>query len=737
MRTEPKEILVLGDWVVDDYWVVSEHRAKGASRVGGAFSRALHGPTGSVQALCGAGQVASILVQCGSETDQPTFFVHGIGSWDDYDRTIIQGMLDPIYTQKRTPHQMAFKGSTGGNLLINSRLHNLQSPDRRGTTRVFRIYRHTKADQIVLEQRIDWDWEPESADSSRDLPKIKGNIGHIIIKDLDKGAVTRLRVDELKKRYPNAKWYVSSKVWDPEWISVIPKDKLQLLFVPLRAALDAVRTKSLEPDWVSSPKGVPSLQTLSWIGDSSSKFVNADIIVQASKEHILATCRRDGSVLGTVMEIDLKIQLELVPMASILFPALIAQAIANSDSDFEDRLPRVISFTKEWVSGEMKRLTKESWTSSRRDALSESDLSTDIRLKDWVAMKEDWSNAFKGVGTIETNGTQPKEFQLWRAMSVFDEYVSCSASKTRQLSDLLTACQQFLEAQVKDRRHSSFMLIDDPGSGKSFLVECLAKKLGIKHLEFNLTQMGSRRELLECFRSISAFQSESSTMPIIAFFDEINAKVDGKHIYDAFLDPMEKGSFMHEGKLFHLRPLIWLFAGTENPGRSSASDKGPDLESRLLLSPMHLTHAEEANGLDPHPYLESQCVERVYVGVATMLSVFPEVTSVSEKVLQAFRRLPPELGPRGIKRLIKGFQYVQRGKITYRNFPDKWFLKERLGANIAHNDLQDILKFPDEIMIDIKTRPSDSVWRSPTQFTEKEEELRRSRTDVKKRILKA
>jgi hypothetical protein len=78
---------------------------------------------------------------------------------------------------------------------------------------------------------------------------------------------------------------------------------------------------------------------------------------------------------------------------------------------------------------------------------------------------------------------------------------------------------------------------------------------------------------------------------LIVFIDEINAKLNNQHVYDAFLEPLEDGTYVHSGKTFRLAPCVWIFAGTEEPTRAKsgapASDKAEDFQSRLTR-PVHL-----------------------------------------------------------------------------------------------------------------------------------------------------
>ncbi len=61
MNRKHGAILIVGDWVVDDFWVIANHRSSTSSRTGLMHHKALHNREASIRAFCGAGKTASIL----------------------------------------------------------------------------------------------------------------------------------------------------------------------------------------------------------------------------------------------------------------------------------------------------------------------------------------------------------------------------------------------------------------------------------------------------------------------------------------------------------------------------------------------------------------------------------------------------------------------------------------------------------------------------------------------------
>ena len=275
------------------------------------------------------------------------------------------------------------------------------------------------------------------------------------------------------------------------------------------------------------------------------------------------------------------------------------------------------------------------------------------------------------------------------------------------------------------------MIVDLPGGGKSYMVECLARTLRIPHLRFNITQLLNRDSLVDCFEAIREEQDRGQHQPMLVFVDEINAKLDNQHVYDAFLEPLEDGSYTRQGRKFHLSPCMWIFAGTERPnqpGEDTKSDKGSDFESRLSGPILYLNRrrsghqkagemVEDVHKKDPDrrkpdrpkrdELQELTEVEQVYVGVAAIRATYEEVNKVSEKVLRAFRILPPNVGPRGIMRFVRSFQYVQYSRVMDRNLPKEWYKEFDINHDLINQ--WENTEDSDDSLVEIRTRPDDAI----------------------------
>jgi hypothetical protein len=724
-------VLVVGDWLVDEHWVVGKHRAPSSSRTGHEHSRALHREACSVRSLCGAGQVATILHQARAGDRYP-FQVNGIGIWHPDDGPILQEMLDPKFNIGHTPHRLAYDESSKNVPLPvkDVRLHSLTSSLKdvtAGTTRIIRIYRH-RGDQVDLDQRIDWELPLTDSDLAKianggsamveELQHAATAVEHIFVKDLHKGVVSKQLISSLNKYFPNASWYVSSKQWDPKWFQDLPEGQVKLILIPQLAAQKPIHEgRMASSSWMTSG-GVPSEDAIKEIDRIVDKFPLAKVVVLPEGMRILARDKDNCYALPLPGAAD---ELPFTPMASVFFPALGAYMIA-SQLDFFEALKNAVSFTAIWEKEEAQRTKVDSWAPAIKQELSLTDHippPTDLplwRKFNWETLSREWRQAFSEVGVVsitDSNGDLKEEFQLWRAMTDIRGYVTCIPDKRRNVLTLLRAGRSLKHTSLADRKAKSFFIVDEPGSGKSFMVERLAATLEMPYLKFNIASLSATDELPGCFHRIWQLQSEHHGAIPIVFFDEMNAQP----VYGAFLEPLEDGTFNHDGKTVHLNPCLWIFAGTKrpvDPKKPSASDKALDFESRLSHEVLYLNglkKSDEKQTNDEESQEDPEQLEQIYIGVATIRAVFPDVTKISKKVLRAFNILdssnkpgrPDSLkGPRGIRRFVNSFEYVQYGRVMKNNLPKGW--NKQMAVDDRFFREWDRIDDSEEQLVEIKSR---------------------------------
>jgi hypothetical protein len=699
-HTEAKTILVVGDWLVDEHWVTGVHRSRTSSRVG-AHYRTLQDRESTVTSFFGAGRTAAILHRARFGDYHDPFKLIGLGVWHQADTSVLEAMFEPAFLKGRTPHQINLPQTKVPKhpQLINL-VHDPRIDQRPGTTRVIRLYTQTGS-QVELLERIDWEVKvPEGGWISQDdlethaeLRRVLENTrpDAVLVKDLLKGVITDDLIYFLASKLRHVSWYISSKMYRPDWLRHIEKDSIRLLEIPQAAAQGAL---DKPPDqggldaWLTR-NGKPSKAALSSLETLGEEFPKALIVAVPSDQTTLAYRRsspenpnlKEGVCWVSPQASPLSVGL---PMASVCFAAFTAYLLLKPSLGLAQLVDLSLSFTEDWRTNEAGRVESPvGWDAAREPRL---DLSVKARsgnggfrcpALDWPKERKEWDLAYKDRGVIaDATG---RRIELWRAMTEVKNYVCVASSKRKVVRDVVHE----IEAFKRERGTRSCMLIAPPGSGKSLLAQLLAEDHGLHFLEFNITQMISKTDILDCFDLILTTQFENRGKRLLVFVDEIDAPLGGDAVYDAFLTPLERGVYRRAGKTFPIEPCFWLFAGTKAP--EATARKASDFESRLTLKPLHLTPAPDEN----HNRLEN-----VYLGVAMLRAEFPDVREVSSHVLDLFHQLEATISIRQFRQFIKDFVDIKSGEVRYANVPRSWL--SRLGVEAL------IQQQAKEFMVEVK-----------------------------------
>ncbi len=661
-------ILVVGDWVVDEHWVTGIHRSPTSSRTGRAHYRTLHGLNSTTESLCAAGQTASILYK--ARLDSHEFCkILGIGIWHRDDTAELTLMLDPDNVKGQTPHRITRSART---VPVDAKLFSLR--DDHGTTRVIRTYQHTGA-RIELLHRTDWELQSlEQGFSAGTLEEFLGTeeINAVVVKDICKGVVSEELIGWLADRFCEAPWFLSTKAWNPNWLNKLVRHDVRLLMVPQVSAETALRENRLSCWFVRSR--YVSKDAIDRMDGLAQRFVTPPLVVILPEGmSVIARYAPDADhKVGIAQELVEPVALPVgVPMASVFFPALVS-SLLQKNCDIHEALQQSLTFTNKWMSFESGRVERpDSWDPKDAPVFRVEERYPPVGLWhpfSWEDAKSVWRTAFSEYAIVTKS--KKKRIELWRAMTEVEGYVCCVESKRNVLRNLVSEVESFKSKGGREAR--SCVLTANPGSGKSYLVRCIARSVGLRHLSFNITQMLSRNDILYCFDTIVTTQAQNPNEPILVFIDEINAELDRQHVYDMFLAPLEDSAYVRGGNTFHIAPCFWFFAGTEVPATQigpsrDRSQKASDFVSRLTVPPQDFRFVPRSA-----PETAEIQTERVYLGARLLRTTFPDVRRVSEKVLKLFHGLDTALEVRDVAHFVKSFEKIQYGEVRGKNVSVKW-----------------------------------------------------------------
>lgn len=183
-----------------------------------------------------------------------------------------------------------------------------------------------------------------------------------------------------------------------------------------------------------------------------------------------------------------------------------------------------------------------------------------------------------GRGILQSNGVDPtKLFPLY--------HVNHWQSADRNEIELVRSVHNMLRRYVlrsrsgEETKPISIGVFGPPGSGKSFVVKQIAKKLSLddSQLTVNLSQMESPSELAHAFQRSRNFFLQGK-IPVV-FWDEFDSSLAGEPLawLRYFLSPMQDGEFLDNGILQSLGNAIFVFAGgTTNKYDAFVSDLDSD-----------------------------------------------------------------------------------------------------------------------------------------------------------------
>jgi len=740
--SDKPSILIIGDWFIDENWLMANCDIYHSYNVGDAhFIGLLKDATSSSQSLCGVASILRILYGPAKKACTPEmqlirdrYHLIGAGVWNPSDNLILQCVMCPEYceSKRRTPYILSGleqpKHNDGPCLCphnndqpcqYDAKIYNLADAKKAGgilhfsTNRLIRIYEGFGSDQPKLRSRYDWRLEirPEWI-SLKELTKIKRentSIKAVVIVDHGHGVIGPQVIHKLLKLFPEAEYYVRSKLASPGWFKefVDAKKRFKLAFTDqqLVAYRKGVRVWQHGPAVVGrgALEVLSDLLGLPWYEhnkkqapESSEPGADAAAIL-FDNNAVVAASREPGgedATLVNVFEPRIKQQPIRVGRSSVFFDSLIYWDLMRPEGLQCSIRPACI-----WAEQNAYRWTvacTEAWMKEEPSELS-GPFETAIYMMpradqgtvdmpgpvpaNYKTSWTEWNDSSKELGLVTVGGED--QIQLWRAYGVLKDYVCTGGEKRTNINRLIHNLGKYWKDR-KTKYPFNCLFLAEPGWGKSYLARCLAEHFDFEFLRYSIAQMASNSDLIDAFKVIASTQNRTHKK-VLVFIDEIDAKIENHTAMGLLLGPMWDGQFKLEGNLYSIAPCIWVFASTKHVDELAGEPKGRDFLSRIngpiidldFLTNRKAIHAETITDPDRIKVMKQDLrdcsylrTEMVYLGVSLLNQQFGPISKIDKAVLEIFYNIMPKNGIRSLEVFVSQFSNISRGRVTRENVPD-------------------------------------------------------------------
>jgi hypothetical protein len=726
VAAKPKKkirILVIGDWIVDDYWVIGDINSKDHAGIGRRFYRSLHDPASGVRALMGVGAVARFLNNALLKVNGPDPKWHdiiGLGLWHPEDQ-MLSHMFKNEFMYGRNPYMVSTmipKGKPPRNVQLFN-MYNLmdvnkitpitteERPNRKtskyifGTNRAFRYFQILDKRKAMQLSRINWElcgsrfspgrhWLCESTIDTRQDDYIAkwikasksmiDDIDYVIVKDCGKGVVSKMLIEGICKHLrstlrANTKWHVSSRTWEPEWLSYLAgRVNIQSICFPDIMERNANAPHTWMQEGLSKDDYKKSMtasrSALIYLHDIAKKYAvhNSSIVVakMLKDDHFIMldyrnqSKRNHSSTVISGADSDLTSSTFEIGRTSALQSSIVLSDILN-DSSISEMGGRALAVIRRQIKANTNWIT-EIGKPLVEPVFPEQAVQTDDLLQSYSTTKllRDWKTALSDIPIFKHEKRHDDgsigTIQMWRAATVIKDYVCIEPTRCKSIAALRDLVDNY--DHLQSRKSRACLILAKPGSGKSTLLKRLDESLpNVELLSFNITTMNRREELIDCFDQIVTYQLNNPGQKLVVFFDEINAHMENHTVYDMFLAPLEDGYYMRGGKRFIIRPCIWLFAGTKI---DSSDNKASDFKSRLVAE-IDLVNADDGlskprtrrdkiNLAIKTRYLRA---ENVYLALASLKGTYRDLNRVKMNLVRAFSRFRIGVSVRDVRRFVE------------------------------------------------------------------------------------
>jgi hypothetical protein len=632
-------IVLLGDWYIDENWLVSPQELYHSAAKGKVHYLARHGSADeNVTNLCASAALLETLrANLATECKDAVEFI-AYGAWNPEDDDLIRRILCRKDQEEMHLSQYTLSNSSSPwcthcrasptDCRYSDTLINLATMDDKklvSTNRTIRCFQGHGA--AMPEQLFRFDWIlPLQLENERYLRMQKDlasrNVVAVLLVDHGTGAVNENSIKQLLRsvRNKNAHWFVRTKITNPSWMDLLQQEGVTLEMNVAdfrlasrqkgsrrwcyghhlgRAALELLG--EMTGSYIYHPererrnqKGVRSRNAVVFLDDNTAFAMSA---VGAKEERY--RCFSISQPPGPRQIINLG-------RTTIFCAALFAQRLrailkCGQSEPAPNRLglecSKALSCAYHWSKVASRKWSNEEFSlyDDYDNALASINEPTGLAEHpyegppweewDYEDLWKLWNDSSEGLGTVKLptkkpGSTQERELlQLWRGYGVLEDYICVGGPKRDAINHLVSTIDDFKSSGTW-RRSLCCLVTSPPGWGKSFLAKSLASRFDMEFLEFSIAQMCDNRDVMDCFASIASAQSKTNR-PTLVFIDEVNADIEGHSVLPLLLSPLWGGTFVKDRQSLRLRPGVWIFASTQTAAEIREDPKGSDFLSRL------------------------------------------------------------------------------------------------------------------------------------------------------------
>jgi len=718
-------VVILGDWFIDENWLVAGRKTYSSSHTGDFHYLSKHTKIDKrMISLCGASEILEVLRNYFSKKSQDISFI-GFGAWNKNDNEVLQCTLCSKHIEDKhlTPYTL-----TSLKLPIlkdekricpyeekecdfHPNLVNLSDSYEQSTNRIIRCYEGYGGAKPHLLYRIDWEL-PVKQLKYNGFKKLKNeNVTSVIIEDHGKGVVTPKCINKLLEVFgqsiTNINWYIRSKLEAPDWMQNLKSNNINVRLKVIDYKL-ANYKKGQRRYRFGKQIGRTSIEILGELTGSETFLHNKEQLsdelrseraaVYLEKDNAIA---KDNDEVFNIFSNKETISLIDIGKTTMFFNALIAQDLDDDlkQLNFGDQCINAVDCSTKWA-----RVSSEAWNKEElhfygnyENALQplngQLEQTDGLSYDSYQTLWAEWNQSSKDLGLVDKGTSQV--FQLWRGVGSLKNYICVGGPKRSAINDLLSKIDKFTQKNLNKYPFNS-LLLSSPGWGKSYLAKCIAKHFDLHFESFSLSQLATTKDLVNCFDTICSVQNRTDKQLLI-FFDEINCKIEGHHAMGLLLSPIWDGSFVKDGKLYKLKPAVWIFASTGLIKELVDPNKGSDFMSRIngpIIELDSLVTTEGSAIRSPLKYFKKELIEKpdlnpeandnyktikslkgpfrteqVYLGVSLLNDIFGPISKIQGEVLELFHDILLINGFRSLEFFVSNFKNIERGIVYASNIP--------------------------------------------------------------------